>query len=113
MRNDEIRPCDVCCGKLCSTPGLPLAGARVTVQRLVIKDREYRTLAGLEAMLGPSQAGLAAARALTTGDVVEEPADLGFEVVICEKCLTERSMPILALAESAERQNVRRATYVR
>lgn len=108
MQNNEIRPC-AACGKGIANNGQgtsgPLVGARVIVQRLMIDPRNLNAHRGLEMHF--AQAGPAGARAMADimgpGSVIDEPAELRSELLLCEECLTWKAptLPLLALLEQA------------
>ena len=99
MRNDEVRPCDVCGGAL--RAGIPTAtcGARVTIQRLVINRGHADAYAGLVTHFraaGPLGADRMAGL-FAPGSVLDEPVALLDEIVICELCFA----PVLELVARA------------
>lgn len=109
MKNEDIRPCDRCGGPLCGSQGprMPVVGARVTVQRLAVNEPNRRQAAAMAALF-PEAPGIQ--RVFQSGDLVDEPAQLFTEVLLCEDCICAPVVPLelSALRERAEAREVER-----
>lgn len=106
VQNSELRPCAGCGGGIAGGKGGPLAGARITVERLVVAQDRLNQHLGLETHFG--LAGGAGARALADvmgpGSVLDAPPELKSDFLLCDDCLITDGMPVLVYVEAdAER----------
>ncbi len=103
MDNREIKPCAACGGGLAGAGNNPwIIGMRLTTQRLMINQGNLDAHLALEQRF--AQAGPIGQRAMADilgpGTVIDEPAELRTEIIICENCVT----PVLELLEQASKR---------
>lgn len=107
MQNSELKPCANCGRGIAGGGAGPMVGARVTVQRLIVNPGSLCSHLGLEQHF--AQAGPAGARVLADvmgpGSVVDEPAELRGEFLLCERCVLEPTPPVLVLLENANKES--------
>ena len=106
MLPEDLRPCDTCGGQMLQSP---MAGYKLTRQRMVEDRDAINRLGGMTQFFGGGAGGMGLATVFEGhSDLFLEPAELKDEFMICEECAT-RPLRICELEKTTKSSRELRA----